>query len=453
MIAGRGEWLAAGAVSAVFLCLIAAAEAWSRLGHAKPEWTRKLVHLGGGLVCLSFPWLFRSPWLVLGMALALSSLFAAGARTGWLRSLHGVARKTRGSEYYPMSIFLIFLIADGRAWLFVSSVLVLAVGDAFAALIGSRYGRLRYEVESEYKSVEGSLVFLAIAFAAMCVPMIVAADIPPATAVLSALLVAFLVTGFEAISLKGTDNLFVPLGVCVILSRITVRPVPLIVHQNVCLLLTCALVALLTRKARSCNVGGTIAFALFAYGAWALGSELWALPVFMGFATYMAFWFILRPPPGHRSSVKVRTIFRALAVPLVILVAGDMCDRESALFAPFVTALAAVLAFTLWNHVMFFATPATSLRPVLAMSLAGLALAAVAALPWALLYPVATVAAALALVATVLAAAVANERLMGPQTNPAPDDVWSAARIALTAGAAGAVLGLQWAGLIPTWLL
>ncbi len=452
MIGSGKEWLAAGIVGAAFLFLLAVAEGWSRLGGAKPEWTRKLVHIGGGMVCLSFPWLFRSPWVVLIMALLLSALFALGARTGWLHSLHRVARKTRGSEYYPLSIFLLFVISGDRPWLFLSSVLVLAVGDAFAALIGSRYGRLRYEVENEHKSVEGSLVFLLIAFTAMSLPMVLLADMPPVTAVLAALLVAVLVTGFEAISLGGADNLFVPLGVCVILSKITTKPVPEIVYQNLSLLLICGLVSLLVKRARSFNVGGTVTFILFAYGTWSLGSELWALPVFIGFGAYMAVWFLVPVPAGHRSSVKVRTIFQAVVVPLLILVTGNMTGWESRLYGPFVASLVMVLAFSLWNHLVFFLKPVPARRHVLAAVVGGLAAGTVALLPWYLLYPGATVSALATLGGLGVAGTVVNDRLMGLTPDLSPEHIWSASRIALTAVAAAGVLGLQWAGFIPPWI-
>ena len=44
----QGSDLLAAALFAVgFLVLVGAAELWRRLGSPEPEWTRKLVHLGG----------------------------------------------------------------------------------------------------------------------------------------------------------------------------------------------------------------------------------------------------------------------------------------------------------------------------------------------------------------------------------------------------------------------
>ncbi|MFP5285469.1 MAG: phosphatidate cytidylyltransferase, partial [Thermoanaerobaculia bacterium] len=87
-------------LSGLFLGLLVVAELWRRLGNPKPEHTRKLVHTGGGIACLFFPFLVRSPWTVLLMALPLTVLFVLGGKLGFLQSLHGVKRKSRGAEYY-----------------------------------------------------------------------------------------------------------------------------------------------------------------------------------------------------------------------------------------------------------------------------------------------------------------------------------------------------------------
>ena len=71
-------------------------------------------------------------------------------------------------SFYPSAPFLRLTFRRALGVLGVSSwrwlVLVLAVADAAAALVGGRYGRIRYEVEDQCKSLEGSLVFAAVTF-------------------------------------------------------------------------------------------------------------------------------------------------------------------------------------------------------------------------------------------------------------------------------------------------
>jgi len=436
-------------LSTFFLVLLAVAEAWRRLGRARPEWTRKLVHLAGGLACLAFPFLVSSPWTVLIMALGMSLLFALGGATGILRSLHGVKRRTRGSEYYPLAVFLVFVMARGRPWLYVSSVLVLAVADAFAALIGSRYGRIHYEVEEETKSVEGSLVFLVIAFLAIHLPMLMMTGIPRSVCVLAALYVAVLVTAFEAISLGGTDNLFVPIGVCAILLKITARSADEIMYQNVSMLVISAATGMIVWRARSFNVGGTIAFALFAYGVWSLGSQWWALPVFLGFAVYMAAWFVFPIAKDERSNVKVRIVFRAVIVPFLLLIAANLLDLMSAFYAPFIASLIAVLTFSLWNHILYHRPPARARRRFAALCVATGSWAVLGVIPWAITRgPTSTL---LAVGAAAIAVAALNDVLIGREPRFGAEQIWTASRVILTLAAAAAVQLLQGFGAVPAW--
>ena len=339
-----------------YILLLAVAELWSRVGHAKPEWTRKLVHVAGGLLCLSFPFVFQSAWTVLALAGTMTVLFVIGAETGSLQSLHRVKRRSCGSEYYPLSIFLLFILSDGRPWLYVASLLVLAMADGFAALIGIRYGRIRYEVENETKSLEGSMAFMLIAFLAIVIPLTTMTNLPAAICVWSALLVAILVTGFEAICLTGTDNLFVPLATCVVLSKITTKPLAEIVYQNASLIGLLCLVALPVRRVRSLNVGGALTLVLFVYGCWSLGSERWAYPVLIAFGLYL---LAARSMPLD-VSLKVAVVFRAVLAPLLVLVVSNMYHRNDELYAPFVVSIATVLALVLWNHTR----PARGLPPV-----------------------------------------------------------------------------------------
>jgi phytol kinase len=423
------------------------AELWRRFGKPNPEHTRKLVHLGGGMACLFFPFLVKSPWVVLALSLPLTALFVAGSRFGFLKSLHGVGRRSRGAEYYPLSVFLVFLMTPGRPWLYLAAVLVLAVGDAFAALIGSRYGVIRYEVEDETKSLEGSLVFLVIAFLAIHLPTLLLTDLSRPVCVLAALLVAALVTGFEAISLEGADNLFIPLAVVVILGKITTKPLSEVIYQNVSLLAICLGVGLAAWRFRSFNVGGAITFILFAYGTWSLGSWVWTLPVLLGLAGYLA----VQPrfaPPGHGSALKVRTVVRALLPPFILLLLANSLARDATFFGPYLAASAAVLAFSLDTGVFRLAHRRRGPLAALGVAFFGTVLAVAGPClaqwraPWKPL---------LAILVTTALVTLANSAIerRDPEAERSRD--WTAWRFLLTFVAAGALLGSQALRLFASW--
>ena len=69
-----------------FLGLIAIAEWWRFRFRVEVEWTRKLVHLGGGVVCLLMPFFIVSHWTILILAISMGMIFLLSRRMGWLES-------------------------------------------------------------------------------------------------------------------------------------------------------------------------------------------------------------------------------------------------------------------------------------------------------------------------------------------------------------------------------
>jgi uncharacterized membrane protein len=267
--------------------------------------------------------------------------------------------------------------------------------------------------------------------------------------VLAALLVAALVTGFEAISLQGADNLFVPLAVVVILGKITTKPLSEIAFQNVSLLVMCLVVGIAVWKLKSFNVGGAITFLLFAYGTWSLGNWTWALPVFVGFAGYL----LLRrsfTPPQHLQGIKVRTMVRALLPPFTMLVLANALHRAEPFFAPYLAALAAVVAFSLDEGVFRLERYGAALRALAALVLGIVAWAFVAVVPWIVKRDVG-LGSLLAILGVTMAVSCLNVTLELRGEVPVRPREWSALRFVLTFAAAGALLGLQSAGVIPSW--
>jgi phytol kinase len=441
----------AALLSLLFLALLAAAELWRRVARPDPEWTRKLVHLGGGIVCLFFPFFVRSPWVVLAMASALSALFALGSRLGFLQSLHGVRRTSRGAEYYPLAIFLVFLLARDRPWLYVSCVLVLAVSDALAALIGSRYGVIRYQVEDDSKSLEGSLVFLFTTFLAVHLPALLMTELPRPTVVLAATLVALIVTGLEVVCLQGTDNLYVPLTVYLTLDRITTKPLPEIAYQNLSLLAISAFVALVVWRFRTFNVGGTIGFILFVYAAWSLGSVQWAVPVFLALGVWIVFTIVVPPLPRPGPPTRVRVVFRIVLVPLAVLMAANASTRYAWFYGPYLAASATVIALALWWRLLNAERP---LRPRRAFRQAvGVTLLAGAAVvfpPW-LLQAGVPVKSLLVTAGLVLPVLLASDLPAVRRSGAMSLEPWSAWRFLMTLATAGVVAALQIGGWIAPW--
>ena len=89
----------------------------------------------------------------------------------------------------------------------IMAIATLGWGDGIAPIVGSRYGRLKYEVLSN-KSVEGSLSMLIAAFAAST--FFVWLIIPTELNILRIFLLCVVATVIEACSPKEIDNILIP---------------------------------------------------------------------------------------------------------------------------------------------------------------------------------------------------------------------------------------------------
>lgn len=211
----------ASIISIIFLSFFLIAEIMRKHG-TETEVTRKLVHFAGAFVTIFFPFILKSHWTVLILAIGFAAIMLVTKKMGLLQSVHAVERKSDGAIYHPIAIYLCFLYSQflNQPWFYVVSILILAISDATAALVGKTYGNNGYIVEiGTRKSFEGSFTFFLTAFLITHLVLLLATSLGRLESVLVAVLVALIMTIFEAVSLKGADNLFIPLGTMFILSK------------------------------------------------------------------------------------------------------------------------------------------------------------------------------------------------------------------------------------------
>jgi phytol kinase len=342
-------------VVAGVLLIFLAAEVWRRRSSPPAEWTRKAVHVSVGLVAACFPWLFHSPWTVLGLGVAFAALLWGTRRLGLLQSVHGVERRSRGDFYYVLAVFLLFVAARQRPVFYFISLLVLVVSDTLAALLGSAYGRWTYAVEADRRTLEGSAVFFLATLLAVHVPLLLLTRIDRAASVLISLQLALLVTCFEAISLGGNDNLIVPLATGYLLVKMTPYPASWIAAQLGLQLGTLALMGLVAWRSRVLTFSGAIAAHLFFYGALALAGPRWLVAPALALAGFLALDRATRRAGGIPNAVyQVAAVFYVSIVPVLLFAADNAfatllpgplwLPRSHPFYVPYVGALAGQLA-------------------------------------------------------------------------------------------------------------
>lgn len=345
-------WLGMALVVGALAGLMSALRLYQKTCAPSPEWVRKLLHMGMGLVVLSFPWLFDRSWPVVVLAGVTSLGLLAVRVVKGLRDrvgdvIGGVARESLGEIYFPIAVATLFVLTlheeqpfERRALLYCIPILVLALADALAALVGVRFGRLRYATVEGHKSTEGSFAFFTVAFGSTYVPLICCDATDQARVFLIGLLLGFLAMMFEAIAWRGLDNLVLPLVSFLLLKSYLSLDMAHLVGR---LAITSSLVAIaFIYRSRTTLAGSALLGAvLVGYVSWALGGWHWLLAPLVFFITYT-----LLPSGRKKPCQQTHTVHAVLCVSTASLIwlffAQTLHSPE--LIYPYTLAFAAHLA-------------------------------------------------------------------------------------------------------------
>ena len=275
-------WASVPVILVGMTALLAALRFWQRRANPSPELVRKLFHLGGGMLALPLPWLFQDPLPVAvgcGIVLVAFSMLriVPALRAGPGMVFTAVQRHTVGEFCYVASLFLLFLLARDKPLLYSVPLLVLAMADSFAALIGSTYGRIRFTAGVDGKSLEGSAAFFLSAFLCVHVPVLLFSDTPRFNSLLIGVNIGLMVMMAEAAAWWGLDNLIIPLFSYALLDSFLKLPAPVLIQHLVFLLALSMLIGL-WRKRTTLADDALFGASLFGYMAWAMAGWHWVIP-------------------------------------------------------------------------------------------------------------------------------------------------------------------------------
>ena len=221
----------------------------------------------------------------------------------------------------------------------------MTISDSLAALIGEAYGHISYEVEETTKSLEGSVIFFLTTFLCVHLSLLFMTTVDKLNTVLIAIVIATLVTAFEAISFKGSDNLFIPFGTYLLLSNMISQPTSQILRDLWMLLLMIGVTVPLVFKTHLLKPSALIASVLVNYAAWALGDFFWLLPMLLA---QLMLVFIVRdlfPKDVEQiSTQQVKGFLYNVIIPLILIFASTVLQDWEILYVPYVASIVAQVA-------------------------------------------------------------------------------------------------------------
>ena len=204
-------------LATAFLALFGVAEILYHKFKLKAEVTRKIVHIGTGLLTLLFPLMLSNHWWVLFLCASFAAILLASLRFNFLQSINAIDRDSVGSLAYPVSVYAAYWFYDHYNKdnvFFYLPVLILAIADPVAALTGKKWPKGQYKIGATFKSFTGVVgFFISAFFISLVVFYINYPGVAIINIIIKSLCIAFAACIAEAFTGKGYDNIAIPLTV------------------------------------------------------------------------------------------------------------------------------------------------------------------------------------------------------------------------------------------------
>ena len=200
--------------------VIAGAVLCRRVRPNQRELSRKIVHIGTGAV-VPLAWFFGIPFVVaLPVAAVITVVTTINHQWRFIPAVEDVDRNSYGTIAYGIAITtLLLLFWPTRADAVSAGVLVMALGDGLAGLIGRNVASPKWVLFGQTKSSVGTMTMAVVSGLVLIgLARWSGADL----SLPAALGMVAMATGLEQLSWRGLDNLSVPLSVGVLWSQLVV---------------------------------------------------------------------------------------------------------------------------------------------------------------------------------------------------------------------------------------
>lgn len=178
----------------------------SKLGE---EAGRKFVHIMLANVWFFMIYFFDSVIWASILPAAFVVINSLSYKFNIMKSIEREENDGFGTIYYAMSLLIIsiFTFLIGKPVIGLLGVLIMGYGDGFAAIIGQKIKSKKYKIGNSQKSFAGSLTMFLIS---LVLSLVILKILGVNYFILRSIGIAVAATILEAISIKGLDNITVP---------------------------------------------------------------------------------------------------------------------------------------------------------------------------------------------------------------------------------------------------
>jgi len=283
------DWIWTGILFFGLLCVIGISEIVRKRLHFSIKATRKFVHILTGILIALTPFLLTGYYPLLSISGAFVVINFISIKKNWMPGIHATERPSYGTVFYPASFFLLMLLLwHHHKPILVIAMLVMAIADALAAIIGENVRKpIQYRVSGEIKSLQGSLAMFAATLLIVAGGLFFFIHLKYETLTLVdvawiSTVVAIVSTACESISYKGSDNLTVPLGTAFALHFLLTHST----HQNLLFsygLLFALFIAAVSLRMHFLSGSGAVSTFLLGVVIFGTGNWEFSLPILLFF--------------------------------------------------------------------------------------------------------------------------------------------------------------------------
>lgn len=204
-------------VSYIFIFLmIIGGKLFEKIGK---EASRKFIHIMLGNWWLIAMYFFNNVWFAAFVPLTFVIINYISYKKDIIKVMEREENKKDGlgTVYYACSLLILVIITFGvlnKPILGLVPIFVMAFGDGLAAIFGKLIKSKKYKVYDTEKSIAGSLTMFIVSFIIISIYLVY---INSTFWYLKGIIISLIITVLEAISIKGTDNITVPIATLIML--------------------------------------------------------------------------------------------------------------------------------------------------------------------------------------------------------------------------------------------
>jgi uncharacterized protein (TIGR00297 family) len=358
-----GEWQLFAAMMIILFGCIAIAELMRKFTDLSAGTTRKIVHILVGIFVFFVPILFISPVPAILMSLLFIALNYVSVRFALFKGMDDPVHQTYGTVYFPLAFLILVVLFWYQYPIIIStSILILGLGDAAASVVGQRVRNPReLKIGRDRKTMQGSLTMVLVTAAVTtgCL-LFYPDDVTYSSMILGSKIVFILIVAIitavvsgvaEALSFRGTDNLFIPAVSALILFVFLEGGDSMAVQLPVGFIFA-LVVSILSLRAGFLSSEGAAATFLMAVIIFGIGGWIWTIPILIFFILSSLISKIKNPRKQHAESRFAKShrrdagqVFANGGIATLFVIA-DFIHAHPLWYAAYLGAVAAAMADT-----------------------------------------------------------------------------------------------------------